>query len=260
MLVLASNRYDRLGLSTGEKVTTAGAMILFLVVGVLIGNYTTEKSTTITTALTTATATWTQTAVQLVTTTSPPLTSTTTESVVKITTVSQTSIISQTVTRIIPSVENECNFDTACSVQSPQGLELLLSVNSTHFKQNDSIFLNVSEINALTTVNNLSSAGAWAIPGLSSGPCPIIATTTALAVFQGYFGLSNISSASPLDIWPILECPASFLFNGSSILGIFQNVTSYSFLPMSDTVNYSAYYAPESSPNSVAEGDVPLVD
>ncbi len=165
------------------------------------------------------------------------------------TTVSQTTTIYQTVTRVVAGAENECEFTETCSVQSPLGLELLLSVNSTQLSPNNSISLNITEVNILSTANNVSFSNAWAIEGLEQ-MC-VFEPATGFAVFSGYFALNNLSSAKPLDLWPIVpECPASFIFNGTTIVGILQNVTSYSFLPRSDVANYSAYYIPESSNNS----------
>jgi hypothetical protein len=51
--------------------------------------------------------------------------------------------------------------------------------------------------------------------------------------------MNNLSSAKPLEIWPIITCPA----------GAELNVTSYSFLPKDDVANYSGYPLTSSPPS-----------
>jgi hypothetical protein len=50
--------------------------------------------------------------------------------------------------------------------------------------------------------------------------------------------MNNLSSAKPLEIWPIVSCPA----------GEVLNVTSYSFLPKEDVANFSGYFRTPSPP------------
>jgi hypothetical protein len=71
--------------------------------------------------------------------------------------------------------------------------------------------------------------------------------------------MNNLSSASPLGIWAGIECPLDYAFNNTEIVGVLQNITSYSFLPNSDGGYYSAYY---SSGSSMRQGVFPtrLVD
>ena len=132
------------------------------------------------------------------------------------------------------------------------GLELFASVNSTELTQEDSsLLLNITVIDTLPTQNNVSYANSWAIANMShlGEPCNFY-SPTGFAVFSGYYSLNNLSQGTPLNLYPIEPmCPAAFIFNGSSIIGVLQNVTSYSFLPKSDRANYSGYYIPESSTN-----------
>jgi len=168
----------------------------------------------------------------------------------------QTSVISAiqfestTITKLAVA-ENECGFTTICSVLGPMGLELLFSVNSTRLNPNNSIILNITVINTLSAVDNVSFSNAWAIAGLEQ-PCDF-ERATGFAVFSGYFALNNLSSAAPLNLWPHVPACPSLIQNGTleSFVGILRNVTSYSFLPRSDMANCSAYYFLEPSNNSI---------
>jgi hypothetical protein len=121
---------------------------------------------------------------------------------------------------------------------STLGLELVLSVNSTTIPSEDSIGIATSVLNLQSTANNRTASNDWPIQGLTSEPCLSLEFPAAIAVFRGYYGMDNLSSGTPLEIWPPLSCPAQ----------VELNVTSYSFLPKEDIANYSGY--PETSSQS----------
>jgi len=148
------------------------------------------------------------------------------------------------------------------TAESSMGLELVLSVNSTTIPSQDAISMNASILNTLPAVNNLTASDNWAIQGLSSGPCDpgdatnMLFSPVGFGVFKGSYGLNNLSSAGePLRVWAIVECAASFVFNGTKILGSLYNVTSYSMPPQgenslgNDIGNYSGYYIVPPPPN-----------
>lgn len=153
---------------------------------------------------------------------------------------------------------------TLSSSPNKLGLELFASVNSTDLSESDSgLLLNITLMNTLSIQNTVSYANSWAIANMNhfGEPCNFY-SPTGFAVFSGYYESNNISQATPLNLWPVTpECPAAYIFNGSSsssIIGVLQNVTSYSFLPNSDRSNYSGYYIPENSYNgSIIFGTFP---
>jgi hypothetical protein len=125
---------------------------------------------------------------------------------------------------------------------STLGLELVLSVNSTTIPSEDAISIAASVLNSRPTANNLTASTDWPVQGLTSGPCPSGGPSTfpaGIAVFRGYYGMNNLSSAKPLEIWPLITCPAEAQLN----------VTSYSFLPKDDVANYSGYPVTSSPPS-----------
>ena len=76
-----------------------------------------------------------------------------------------------------------------------------------------------------------------------------------MAVFRGNYGLNNVSAASPLGIWALIECPASMAFiDGQGF--ILHNITSYSFLPAKENGNYSGYYVLPSTASSTCSASL----
>jgi hypothetical protein len=128
------------------------------------------------------------------------------------------------------------------SSNSTLGLDLLLSVNSTTIPSEDAIGIAASVLNLRSTANNLTASNDWPVQGLTSGPCPSGGPSTfpaGIAVFRGSYGMNNLSSARPLEIWPLIGCPAEAEINA----------TSYSFLPKDDIANYSGYPVTQSPPS-----------
>jgi len=151
---------------------------------------------------------------------------------------------------------------TVETANSSLGLKLVLSVNSTTIPSQDTISMTATVLNTRPTVNNLTASDYWAIQGLSSGPCDGGDNTNKMfspvgfGVFRGSYGLNNLSSAGrPLGVWAMVSCPASFVFNGTQVLGYLRNITSYSLSAHRennlgyDRANYSGYYAPASPPS-----------
>jgi hypothetical protein len=115
-------------------------------------------------------------------------------------------------------------------------LELILSVNSATIPSEDAIGIAASVLNSRSTANNLTASNDWPVQGLTTGPCPSPELPAGIAAFRGNYGKNNLSSAKPLEIWPLISCPAYAVLN----------VTSYSFLPKEDVANYSGYFVTSS--------------
>jgi hypothetical protein len=141
---------------------------------------------------------------------------------------------------------------TAETTNSTLGLKLVLSANSTTIPSEDSINLFVSVLNILPKVNNLTASTDWVIQGLRAGPCDYdphndtakLFNPVGIAIFNGYYNVHNISSALPLPIWATVSCPVPHAFNGSEIVGVLDNISSYSLFPKNDSGFYTAYYSP----------------
>jgi hypothetical protein len=149
------------------------------------------------------------------------------------------------------------------TTNSSLGLKLTLSVNATTIPSQDSIGITASILNTLPTANNLTAASAWAVGGLSAGPCNSGNATNKLyypvgiGVFKGTYGLNNISSAgSPLFVWAEISCIVQGVSVGAQYYAL-RSITSYSLLPGSDNGTYAGYYAvPGTPPPPVCNGGV----
>jgi YVTN family beta-propeller protein len=115
---------------------------------------------------------------------------------------------------------------------STLGLELSLSINSTTIETGQPINISLNLQNTFPRTNNVSAEWNWAFPSLrnfsySILPCPRWDT---FRIFNGYYSQSNVSSATPLYLWPTSEgyppCP-------------FWNFSNYLFQPSSNMMNVS---------------------
>ena len=159
-----------------------------------------------------------------------------------------TTMVETTTPRSIVGAEVQCGFVTTCNISNSAGLELSLSVNSTQLETNGTISLNVTEFNPLPIALNISSSTHWPVSGLWWG-CGLYYFPDGVAVYRGYYGLNNLSTASALNFWAPIPCPVEWVGNGTSvgIVGVLQNVTSYSFLPHSYNSSYAGFYTPSNS-------------
>ncbi len=109
--------------------------------------------------------------------------------------------------------------------ESVNGLILSLSLNSTTFQPGQEISVVIDEQNTLAAVNNVSASNGWPLRGLSVGPCGTLNYPMGVAIFQGYYTSSNVSSATSLQLYQpgIYHCPM--------ILG---GINAYVFQPSSD--------------------------
>ena len=147
---------------------------------------------------------------------------------------------------------------TSQTINSTLGLELLLSVNSTTIPSEDAISVSFSVLNTLSTTNNLTASGDWEIQGLHSGACDIgektkgLGSPVGIAVIPGFYGTNNLSMAGVPYIWHIQPCPASSSFHPNYLSGAWDNVTSFSLLPRSDSGSLNGFYT--TSSNNIVMG------
>jgi hypothetical protein len=160
-----------------------------------------------------------------------PATTTTTTTTTR--TIMSTSL--NATTRVATGAEGQCGFTMTCGVLSPSGLELVLMVNSTAVRPNATMTFSVTELNVLSTTNNVSASSEWRLPDLrwlqGCGGPPYL--PHGIELFQGYYTLGNVTSASPLAFWGAIPC-------GVGSIDYIGNVTSYAFQPNSDNASYSA--------------------
>jgi hypothetical protein len=138
----------------------------------------------------------------------------------------------------------------------------VISANSTTIPSEDAINLSASVLNILPSVNNLSASDNWAIQGIRAGPCDPSHNSSSnlfypigMAVFRGYYGITNVSSVLPLQIWARVQCPVRLGFNvtnGAS--GRLVNITSYSLQADNDSGFYSAHYTPTGAVSPTLKG------
>lgn len=121
--------------------------------------------------------------------------------------------------------------------ESVNGLLLSLSLNATTFQPGQEILVVIDEQNTLATVNNVSTSNSWPLKGLSLGPCGTLNYPIGVAIFQGYYTSSNVSSATPLQLYKpgTYHCPM-----------ILSEINAYAFQPSSDIA--SAYGSCDPNP------------
>jgi hypothetical protein len=133
--------------------------------------------------------------------------------------VGQPSATSTTTTSNFPSTSSGVNL----SVPSVQGLELMVSTNATEVPPGDSVQVNLSEFNSLSTPNNVSAAHDWPT-SVALGPCEnIYVQPFGIAVYTGHVDAQNLSQGEQVNIFPNTACPQYIRL-----------VTGYEFQPTSD--------------------------
>jgi hypothetical protein len=112
--------------------------------------------------------------------------------------------------------------------KSVNGLSLSLLLNSTTFQPGQEISVVIDEQNTLATVNNVSASNGWPLRGLILGPCGTVNYPIGVAIFQGYYTPSDLSSATPLQLYQpgIYNCPM-----------ILAGINTYAFQPLSDSAS-----------------------
>ncbi|MGC8557426.1 MAG: hypothetical protein ACP5NC_00320 [Nitrososphaeria archaeon] len=141
------------------------------------------------------------------------------------------------------------------------GMELMLSINSSSMMQGGSITVNVSLINTLHIINHVSAEHYWSIDDVSLGACDNINYPMGIAVFNGYYTSANISDVrNPLTIFRPTVCPMFIVYireyqfypygsaasiKGPSMINGTYYVNSYM---ISREFTLSGYYAQQQEP------------
>lgn len=156
-----------------------------------------------------------------VTTISSPGSSTSTMS-----TTSSTTSPSTTTTYTATSPPSSSSWPTSTYVDSIQGLQLQLSINTTAAiisSSDATVQVTLSEYNTLSVANNVTKSGDWQVQAALSS-CPNTnAQPFGIAIYQGYYTAQNVSQGTQLDIFPPTPCPMYLRL-----------ITGYDFQPQSD--------------------------
>jgi hypothetical protein len=139
----------------------------------------------------------------------------------KITT--QTPAQSTLLTTTAPNI----NGVNSISKKFANGLSLSILVNPQLIKPGYPIHIVITESNTLSKMNNLRASDKWPINGLSVGICGTESYPFGVAVFQGSYTATNVSSATPLELDNPNVIPQGCIAPVS-------NVTAYDFKPSSD--------------------------
>jgi hypothetical protein len=91
------------------------------------------------------------------------------------------------------------------------GLQLQLSLNATEINPGRSIGINVSVLNTLPSINNVSASTLSSF-NVQTGSCPNQSYPFGVAVFQGRYFAGNVSQGTPLQIFPNTPCPMFIRF------------------------------------------------
>lgn len=104
---------------------------------------------------------------------------------------------------------------------SPQALQVNLSLNATTVRSGQSIGIDISLSNAFSTTLNLQRQHDWAIDGLGLAPCQYF-MPLGISILDGYYTAENMTIGKQLALYPNTYTCAMV------------PVTSFSFQPMSD--------------------------
>jgi hypothetical protein len=83
----------------------------------------------------------------------------------------------------------------------PGAISFGASLNSTEISQNQTIRVTVSDRNTLLFANQLPLSKDWGVSSLPEGSCLSDEYPFGVAVFQGRYGMDNVSSAKVLKLY-----------------------------------------------------------
>jgi len=141
------------------------------------------------------------------------------------------------------------------SVPSQRGLELIVILNATEVVTGEAIRVNLSEFNALPTINNVSASGNWSAQ-VSLGSCKnVYDQPFGIAVYSGHVDEQNLSQGQRVAIFPIVACPmyirlvTGYEFQPQSDLALILPSSGAAPSPLVGTVDISmAYSSPQGQP------------
>ena len=135
-----------------------------------------------------------------------------------------------------PSTTTDFNSDNSATLKSANGLSLSLSLDSTIYNPSQQISIVIDEKNTLSKTNIVSISNKWSCSYLTLGQCGTYLLPFGVALLQGYYSSTNISTATPATPlmfydYNVQPCPI--------VLG---KITTYDFKPSSDiaTIQYES--------------------
>ncbi|MGC8558387.1 MAG: hypothetical protein ACP5NC_05275 [Nitrososphaeria archaeon] len=181
-----------------------------------------------------------------------------------------TAIIAAILLSAASTVPALINQGATQKVMHNNGLELMMSINSRVIASGQTISVTISMINTLPKYNLVTASNNWPGFAVSTGPCGTMNDPMGIAIFSGYYTLSNITSAGePMEIYEpgIYNCPAMFHINAYAFLphgsstgqpaidNAVLNVNSYE---LSRTMKIGGYWS-QSMPIKYSNTGIPLL-
>jgi len=139
------------------------------------------------------------------------------------------STTTKTTPTATPSPSKLPSYTLSTAFDSERGLLLSLLVYAKTFQPGQEISVVIDEQNTLQTANNVTASNSWPLEGLTLGSCGTLNYPFGVAIFQGNYTASNVSSASPLQLYN-----PSVAYHCPMILG---DINAYVFQPSSDMAN-----------------------
>ena len=162
-------------------------------------------------------------------------------------------ITTQTTTTLTTTpTTSALNTVNSGSSQTLSGLNLSLALDAKTYHPGQAVSIVLDEINMLTTTNHVPVSNNWSYSNLGLSPCalgPGFGYPFGIAIFQGNYTSSNLSTATPLSLYDYsmpVPCPDPM------------QPTSYDFEPLSDIA--TAVSSSASFPNSTYAINFPLTD
>ena len=134
------------------------------------------------------------------------------------------------------TVSQDITGGNSATSLSPIGLKLSLSLDSTIYQPGQQVTIVIVETNTLSKTNIVSISNKWSYSYLTLGQCGTYLLPFGVALLQGYYSSTNISTATPATPlmfydYNVQPCPI--------VLG---KITTYDFKPSSDiaTIQYES--------------------
>jgi hypothetical protein len=111
---------------------------------------------------------------------------------------------------------------TQVSQSDPSGLRLDLSISQNVVSSAQPLLISVDSYNPASGYLNVTASNSWPLQGLKVGACYSSVYPFGVAVYKGYYALSNVTLGNPLEVFPLVPCPM-----------LIRLVTGYNFDPNS---------------------------
>jgi hypothetical protein len=137
------------------------------------------------------------------------------------------TVSSQTKAPSGTSTLRESGSASTSAASSLQGVQFTMSLGKLTVNPGNSLTISLAEYNPAYTATNVSRASSWPLGTLNLGPCGTAAFPFGIAVFQGRYLGSDISTGTPLRVFrPSAPCsaavtaPAWYAFQPKSSLAV----------------------------------------